>query len=88
MAFFYNGVNIDEAKGSSNPMEQPFSWLQDIMAESLPNARSKVVSNFVTMQHHVYELLHGRSKPFMRLGPMNQCTLAWFLIGWKMAWAI
>jgi hypothetical protein len=33
MAFFYNGVNIDEAKGSSNPMEQPFSWLQDIMAE-------------------------------------------------------
>ncbi len=33
MAFFYDGVNIDEAEGSSSPMEQALFWLQDIMVE-------------------------------------------------------
>jgi hypothetical protein len=31
--FSYDGVNIDETKGSSTPMEQALSWLLDTMAE-------------------------------------------------------
>ncbi len=32
--FSYDGVNIDEAKGSSTPMEQALFWLWDTMAET------------------------------------------------------
>jgi hypothetical protein len=31
--FSYDGVNIDEAKGSSTPVEQTLFWLWDTMAE-------------------------------------------------------
>jgi hypothetical protein len=52
------------------------------------NGRNQLMSNFVTMQYHVYELLHRRSKPFMWPKAMNYCTLTWFSIKWKMGWAI
>ncbi len=32
--FSYDGLNIDEAKGSSTPMEQALFWLWDTMVET------------------------------------------------------
>ncbi len=69
-------------------MEQAFSWLQDTMVEI--TSQCKELGSIQLCDHATscLQIVALEIQAFMLPMAMNQCTLAWFLIGWKMAWVI
>jgi hypothetical protein len=69
--FSYDEV---EAERSSTPWSGPYFGYGKQWRKSPMNARSQLMSNFVTMQHHVFKLLHQKFGTFLSHMLMNQCN--------------
>jgi hypothetical protein len=58
-------LTLMKHKDHAPPWSGPYLGYGIQWLKSPPNAKNQLVSNFVTMQHHVYKLLCQRSKPFI-----------------------